>query len=164
MNLHVFVKRSKTRALSSHFAMHLHLKSGRRKIYLVAKKIQNWNSDFQEICLDPFCVTIKWIKLQRKWRNSFYSCLMKNTWHANKNHYHLINEDQAMNTETKPTMTSEQKFQSHTKPASPKTIDSHQLLGSGRECRITHAGQTYRLCHTRNDKLILIKWHWIAFP
>jgi len=62
-----------------------------------------------------------------------------------------------MNNEAKPAATSEQRVQSPTKADSHKTIDSHQLLGSGRECWITHAGQTYRLCHTRNDKLILIK-------
>lgn len=54
-------------------------------------------------------------------------------------------------------MPTEQHFQPPPKQAAPPTIDSRQLLGSGRECWITHAGQTYRLCHTRNDKLILIK-------
>lgn len=62
-----------------------------------------------------------------------------------------------MNDEAKPVIPAPQRLQSTMTPISPKTIDSHQLLGSGRECRITHAGQTYRLCHTRNDKLILIK-------
>lgn len=62
-----------------------------------------------------------------------------------------------MNTEAKPALTAGQGFQSKRKPVSPNTIDSHQLLGNARECWITHAGQTYRLCHTRNDKLILIK-------
>lgn len=54
-------------------------------------------------------------------------------------------------------MPAELRFQAPPKQAVPPTIDSHQLLGSGRECWITHAGQTYRLCHTRNDKLILTK-------
>lgn len=42
-------------------------------------------------------------------------------------------------------------------PMAPLTVDSQELLGNARECWILHAGQTYRLCHTRNDKLILIK-------
>ncbi|MGH8049410.1 MAG: hemin uptake protein HemP [Arenimonas sp.] len=62
-----------------------------------------------------------------------------------------------MNNEAKPAMQAPRIFQSNMKPASPKTVDSKQLLGNERECWITHAGQTYRLCHTRNDKLILIK-------
>lgn len=36
-------------------------------------------------------------------------------------------------------------------------LDSHALLRGGREVLIRHAGQTYRLRHTRNDKLILTK-------
>lgn len=36
-------------------------------------------------------------------------------------------------------------------------IDSQVLLQGGRELRIQHGDQTYRLCHTRNDKLILVK-------
>lgn len=62
-----------------------------------------------------------------------------------------------MNNQAKSAMPAQQRFQTSMKPVSPRTIDSHQLLGNGRECWITHAGQTYRLCHTRNDKLILIK-------
>lgn len=62
-----------------------------------------------------------------------------------------------MNDEVKPAPPEAESLQSRMKPVSPKVIDSHQLLGSGRECWIIHAGQTYRLCHTRNDKLILIK-------
>jgi hemin uptake protein HemP len=62
-----------------------------------------------------------------------------------------------MNLQTKPTTPKVQAIETDCKPAAPKTIDSHQLFGMARECWITHAGQTYRLCHTRNDKLILIK-------
>ena len=62
-----------------------------------------------------------------------------------------------MNNNTKSPMPILQRIQPAFNPLSPKTIDSHQLLGNRRECWITHAGQTYRLCHTRNDKLILIK-------
>jgi len=36
-------------------------------------------------------------------------------------------------------------------------VDSHRLLGGGRELVIDHAGQEYRLRLTRNDKLILTK-------
>lgn len=40
----------------------------------------------------------------------------------------------------------------------PSTVlDSHALLRGEREVFISHAGQTYRLRHTRNDKLILTK-------
>lgn len=62
-----------------------------------------------------------------------------------------------MNNQAKPAMAASQRFQHGVKPVTPRIVDSHQLLGDGRECLITHAGQTYRLCHTRNDKLILIK-------
>jgi hemin uptake protein HemP len=37
------------------------------------------------------------------------------------------------------------------------TVESRQLLGGAREVLIKHGEQTYRLCHTRNDKLILVK-------
>lgn len=36
-------------------------------------------------------------------------------------------------------------------------VASNELLKGGRELRIRHGDQIYRLCHTRNDKLILIK-------
>lgn len=36
-------------------------------------------------------------------------------------------------------------------------LDSRALLRGDREVLIRHAGQTYRLRHTRNDKLILTK-------
>lgn len=62
-----------------------------------------------------------------------------------------------MTAETNPTAPVEQVFRPPLMPMSTPMIESHQLLGNGRECWITHAGQTYRLCHTRNDKLILIK-------
>jgi hemin uptake protein HemP len=36
-------------------------------------------------------------------------------------------------------------------------IDSRELMRGSREVQIRHAGQVYRLRHTRNDKLILVK-------
>ena len=36
-------------------------------------------------------------------------------------------------------------------------LESHALLRGEREVLIRHAGQTYRLRHTRNGKLILTK-------
>ncbi|MBK7768474.1 MAG: hemin uptake protein HemP [Sulfuritalea sp.] len=39
----------------------------------------------------------------------------------------------------------------------PHTLDSATLLGAKREVRIVHEGETYRLCRTRQGKLILIK-------
>jgi hemin uptake protein HemP len=36
-------------------------------------------------------------------------------------------------------------------------IDSRDLMRGSREVQIRHAGQVYRLRHTRNDKLILVK-------
>lgn len=36
-------------------------------------------------------------------------------------------------------------------------FDSRELMQGGREVLIRHAGQVYRLRHTRNDKLILVK-------
>ena len=41
--------------------------------------------------------------------------------------------------------------------AAAQRVDSHRLLGGGRELVIEHAGQEYRLRLTRNDKLILTK-------
>ena len=48
-------------------------------------------------------------------------------------------------------------------PAAPRPngpqaeFDSRELMRGGREVLIRHAGQLYRLQHTRNDKLILVK-------
>ncbi|GHA88972.1 hemin uptake protein HemP [Cognatilysobacter bugurensis] len=39
----------------------------------------------------------------------------------------------------------------------PTRFDSRTLLRGNREILIEHAGETYRLRHTRNDKLILTK-------
>ncbi|MBP6626837.1 MAG: hemin uptake protein HemP [Arenimonas sp.] len=36
-------------------------------------------------------------------------------------------------------------------------FDSRQLMRGAREVLIHHAGQVYRLRHTRSDKLILVK-------
>lgn len=36
-------------------------------------------------------------------------------------------------------------------------VDSRDLLKGARELRIRHGAEVYRLCHTRNDKLILTK-------
>lgn len=41
--------------------------------------------------------------------------------------------------------------------ARPTRFDSRALLRGDREILIEHAGETYRLRHTRNDKLILTK-------
>ena len=62
-----------------------------------------------------------------------------------------------MKNKTGPEDQAKPQFQSPSQSLAPPIVDSQQLLGNGRECWITHAGQTYRLCHTRNDKLILIK-------
>lgn len=43
------------------------------------------------------------------------------------------------------------------RPASVPTVSSKQLLQGGRELKIIHDGQTYRLQVTRNNKLILQK-------
>jgi len=44
------------------------------------------------------------------------------------------------------------------RPPSPQAeFDSRELMRGGREVLIRHAGQVYRLQHTRNDKLILVK-------
>ncbi|WP_245156500.1 hemin uptake protein HemP [Agrilutibacter solisilvae] len=37
------------------------------------------------------------------------------------------------------------------------SIESNKLLRGTREVLIRHGGETYRLRHTRNDKLILTK-------
>lgn len=39
----------------------------------------------------------------------------------------------------------------------PPRFDSRALLDGQREILIEHAGEVYRLRHTRNDKLILTK-------
>jgi hemin uptake protein HemP len=36
-------------------------------------------------------------------------------------------------------------------------VTSQELFRGGKEILIRHGDQVYRLCHTRNDKLILIK-------
>ena len=36
-------------------------------------------------------------------------------------------------------------------------LDSRELMRGAREVLIHHGGQVYRLLHTRNDKLILVK-------
>lgn len=42
-------------------------------------------------------------------------------------------------------------------PAPPRRIDIRDLLGGGRELRILHDGQEYRLSLTSKGKLILTK-------
>lgn len=42
-------------------------------------------------------------------------------------------------------------------PATIPDVDSRELMRGSRELQIRHAGQVYRLRHTRNDKLILVK-------
>ena len=45
-----------------------------------------------------------------------------------------------------------------TRPAQPQAqFDSRELMRGAREVLIHHGGQVYRLQHTRNDKLILVK-------
>lgn len=39
----------------------------------------------------------------------------------------------------------------------PPSLDSRALLGGAREIEIVHGDKVYRLRHTRNDKLILVK-------
>lgn len=41
--------------------------------------------------------------------------------------------------------------------AGPRRVDVRELLGDGRELRILHGGQEYRLTLTSKDKLILTK-------
>ncbi|MBW8366812.1 MAG: hemin uptake protein HemP [Arenimonas sp.] len=44
------------------------------------------------------------------------------------------------------------------RPASTQAqFDSRELMRGAREVLIHHGGQVYRLQHTRNDKLILVK-------
>jgi hemin uptake protein HemP len=42
-------------------------------------------------------------------------------------------------------------------PARAFAVDSHALLKGAREIEIVHGDRVYRLRHTRNDKLILVK-------
>jgi len=42
-------------------------------------------------------------------------------------------------------------------PDTPRRIDVRELLGDGRELRILHGAQEYRLTLTSKDKLILTK-------
>lgn len=42
-------------------------------------------------------------------------------------------------------------------PAQPVTLDSSVLFAQGKEVRIRHAGEEYRLRLTSNNKLILTK-------
>lgn len=46
---------------------------------------------------------------------------------------------------------------SPSRAAKQAEFDSRELMRGGREVLIRHAGQVYRLRHTRNDKLILVK-------
>jgi hemin uptake protein HemP len=47
--------------------------------------------------------------------------------------------------------------QSALRQASQAEFESRDLMRGSREVLIRHAGQVYRLRHTRNDKLILVK-------
>lgn len=58
---------------------------------------------------------------------------------------------------TNPSIPSPASPQSFAAPRPALTVESRQLLGGAREVLIKHGEQTYRLCHTRNDKLILVK-------
>ena len=40
---------------------------------------------------------------------------------------------------------------------SPRLLESVDLLGTSKQVLISHGGDTYRLCRTRQDKLILTK-------
>lgn len=42
-------------------------------------------------------------------------------------------------------------------PAHATAVDSRLLLNGSREIEIVHGDKVYRLRHTRNDKLILVK-------
>ncbi|AXK40076.1 hemin uptake protein HemP [Crenobacter cavernae] len=46
---------------------------------------------------------------------------------------------------------------SHATPAAPTELDSRTLFERQREIAIRHDGETYRLCLTRNNRLILVK-------
>ncbi|GGY25657.1 hemin uptake protein HemP [Paludibacterium paludis] len=43
------------------------------------------------------------------------------------------------------------------KPSAAPRTDSQALLGTSREIHISHNGEIYRLCLTRQNKLILVK-------
>ena len=64
----------------------------------------------------------------------------------------------AMNRQTDAQLPSVPPVRTAPKPGAPQAeFDSHELMRGGREVLIRHAGQVYRLQHTRNDKLILVK-------
>ncbi|MDH5834641.1 hemin uptake protein HemP [Luteimonas kalidii] len=61
-------------------------------------------------------------------------------------------------TQTFPSPTSDSTLSGPAHPHTPSLeIDSLGLLQGQRELRIRHGNETYRLRHTRNDKLILTK-------
>lgn len=66
-----------------------------------------------------------------------------------------IETESEMSTQAVPSLSAREAPRS---PATePRTVDSAILLGSDREVRIVHEGETYRLCRTRQGKLILTK-------
>ncbi len=66
-----------------------------------------------------------------------------------------VERQSAMNTEFQP---STPRREMPRGPAGePRTVDSATLLGTNREVRIVHEGETYRLSRTRQGKLILTK-------
>lgn len=50
-----------------------------------------------------------------------------------------------------------QPAQTPARPAPATDFDSRELMRGTREVLIRHGDQVYRLRHTRNDKLILVK-------
>ena len=56
-----------------------------------------------------------------------------------------------------PPSSARQSIPVHRSVAHAPTVDSRLLLNGAREVEIQHGDQVYRLRHTRNDKLILVK-------
>lgn len=54
-------------------------------------------------------------------------------------------------------MSNDREQLTHQSPSQPITLESGQLFAKGREIRIRHAGDEYRLRLTSNNKLILTK-------
>lgn len=63
-----------------------------------------------------------------------------------------------MNRSLQSTLPPSTELRASSRPSVPQAeFDSRELMRGGREVLIRHAGKVYRLQHTRNDKLILVK-------